>query len=78
MTVGLTMGVAFALGARPLITHILAGHYLRQILKHGRAVEVQGRRGEVEQVGPTHTVFRDGEEAWSVANGRLLDETMKL
>jgi hypothetical protein len=78
MAIGLTMGVAFALGARPVITHILAGHYMRRILQRGRLVEIEGRRGEVEQVGPVHTVFRDDQGAWSVANARLLEETMKL
>ncbi len=78
MALGLTMGIAFALGARPVITHILAGHYLRQILPRGRVVEVRGRRGEIEQVGPVHTVFRDDDGAWSVANGHLLEETITL
>ena len=78
VVIGLTMGVAFALGARPVITHILAGHYLRQMLPRGRVVEVDGRRGEVEQVGPVHTVLRDDKGAWSVANGQLLEEKITL
>ncbi len=78
VAVGITMGIAFALGAKPVITHILAGHYLRQILKRGRIVVVQGRRGEVEQVGAVHTVFRDEDSAWSVANARLLEDTITL
>lgn len=73
-TLTLTMGVAFALGSREVVAHILAGHYLRQNLPAGRTAEVDGRRGVVERVGPVATVFRDGDRAWSVPNGRLLDE----
>jgi len=73
---GLTAGFAFALGARPVVTHILAGHFLRQSLPRDVPVEVEGRRGMVERVGPTDTLLRDGEEAWSIPNGRLLEQTV--
>ena len=42
-TIGLSMGLAFALGARPIVTHILAGHFLRQSLTRGTPVEVLGK-----------------------------------
>lgn len=71
---GTTMGVAFALGARPVVTHILAGHFLRRTLTPGTMVDVAGRRGQVERVGPTETVFRMGERSWSMPNARLMDE----
>jgi hypothetical protein len=71
-----TIGVAFALGARPVITHILAGHFLRQSLPSGGTVEVGGRRGTVERVGAIDTLLRDGEQAWSVPNGQLLEEVV--
>jgi hypothetical protein len=69
-----TAGVAFALGARPVITHILAGHFLRQSLPSGGTVEVGGQRGVVERVGALDTLVRDGEESWSIPNGRLIEE----
>jgi len=72
--VGLTVGVAFALGARPVITHILAGHFLRQSLPSGGSVEVGGQRGVVERVGAVDTLVRDGEHSWSIPNGRLIEE----
>lgn len=75
-TFSITAGVAFALGARPVISHILAGHFLRQSLREGESVEVEGRRGVVEKVGATDTLISDGERRWSVPNSKLLDETV--
>lgn len=72
----LTLGISFALGARGVVSHILAGHYLRQSLPSGRVAEVQGRRGVVEGVGPIATVFRGESETWSIPNGRLLEEVV--
>ncbi len=69
----LTVGLSFALGARPVVTHILAGHFLRQSLAAGGSVEVEGRRGVVERVGPVETLLRDERGSWSIPNGRLLE-----
>jgi len=69
-----TVGFALSLGARPVITHILAGHFLRQSLPPGGNVEVRGQRGLVERVGPVDTLIRDGERFFSVPNGQLLEE----
>jgi len=73
-SVTLAAGLGLALGARGVVGHILAGHYLRQSLPTGRRAEVAGRSGVVERVGPVATVFRDGDRTWSIPNGRLLDE----
>lgn len=75
--IGVTVGVAFALGARPVITHILAGHFLRQSLPSGGSLEVDGRRGVVERVGAIDTLVRDGENTWSIPNGRLIEEIVR-
>lgn len=69
----LSMGLAFAIGARPLVTHILAGHFLRQQLVPGGSIEVGGRRGQVERVGALDTLLRSDEQAWSIPNSILLD-----
>lgn len=74
---GVTVGIAFALGARPVITHILAGHFLRQSLPSGGSVEFGGRRGILERVGAVDTLLRDGDRTWSVPNGRLLEEVVE-
>jgi hypothetical protein len=73
---GVTLGVAFALGARPVITHILAGHFLRQSLAAGGSIEVDGRRGVVERVGAVDTLLRNETGAWSIPNGRLMEEVV--
>jgi hypothetical protein len=72
--IGVTVGVAFALGARPVITHILAGHFLRQSLPSGGSVEVGGQRGVVERVGAIDTLVRDGEHTWTIPNAKLIEE----
>ena len=69
----LTLGLAFALGAQPVICHILAGHFLRQRLALGATVEIDGRRGQVENVGSVDTLLKDPERSWSVPNATLLD-----
>lgn len=70
------MGLSFALGSRDIVSGILAGHYLRQSLPEGERVEVDGRRGIVEQIGPISTTFRDGTSKWSIPNRRLMDEVI--
>lgn len=76
LALGVALGVAFALGARPVITHILAGHFLRQSLTAGGSIEVDGRRGVVERVGAVDTLLRDESGAWSIPNARLIEEVV--
>jgi len=75
-TLGVTMGLAFALGARSVVTHILAGHYLRQALVTGQRVEVSGRKGVLDHVGAVSTVFKKGDQSWSVPNAALLEDVI--
>jgi len=75
--VGLSMGAAFALGARPIVTHILAGHYLRQRLTVGDEVEVDGRSIVVERVGQVDTLFRESDALRSIPNGTLLEQSIR-
>jgi len=70
-------GLAFALGARPVITHILAGHFLKQSLPRDRFVEIDGDRGVVERVGPTDTLLKNGDRRWSVPNAQLLERVVQ-
>ncbi len=69
----LSAGLAFALGAYPIVTHILAGHFLKASLPRDTFVEVEGDRGVVERVGPTDTLLRNGDRVWSVPNAKLLN-----
>jgi hypothetical protein len=74
---GLTLGLAFALGSRVVIGHILAGHYLRQRVEPDTTIEVRGRRGTVEDVGAVDTRLRDGQKVWSIPNAQLLEEVVE-
>ena len=73
---GFAIGLAFALGAHPVITHILAGHFLKQTLPRDLVIQVGNQRGLVERVGAVDTLLRDGEHTWSIPNGRLLDQVV--
>lgn len=75
-TAGLAVGLSFALGAYPIVTHILAGHFLKQSLPRDVFVEVDGERGVVERIGATDTVLRNGERSWSVPNALLLNRVV--
>ncbi len=74
--IAIGMGLAFALGSKEIVSAILAGHYLRQTLPEGEVVEIDGRRGTVDQIGPIATTFRDGPKKWSVPNRQLMDEVV--
>ncbi len=71
---GFAVGLAFALGARPVITHIMAGHFLKQSLPREVSIEVDGKRGLVDRVGAVDTLMRSEDQVWSVPNARLLDQ----
>lgn len=73
---GFAVGLAFALGARPVITHILAGHFLKQSLPRNASVEIDGQRGVVERVGAIDTRLRGDDRVWTVPNGQLLERVV--
>ncbi len=75
-TLALAFSIAFALGASPVIRHILAGHFLRKSLTVGGSITIQGRRGQIERVGPIDTLLRTDDEMWSIPNARLIDEVL--
>lgn len=73
---GFALGLAFALASRPVLTHILAGHFLKRSLPRDAVVEIGGRRGFVERVGAVDTLLRGEETSWTVPNARLIDEVV--
>lgn len=73
---GFAIGLAFALGARPVVTHIMAGHFLKQSLPRNASVEIGGERGLVERVGAVDTLLRSDSRTWSVPNAQLLDHVV--
>ncbi len=74
---GLAVGLALALGARPVVTHILAGHFLKQSLPRDTFIEIDGERGVVERVGAVDTLLRNGDKRWSVPNAYLMERVIK-
>ena len=74
----LAFGLAFGLGTRDVMRHIVAGFYARRLLKIGQELEIAGVRGVVRAVTPTHTVLEsDDQRTFNVANGKLLDEVAR-
>ncbi len=76
LALGISAGVAFALGSRRVMEHMLAGHYLRRSLPAGSEIMVRERRGQVARVGAVDTLLTDGERSWSLPNGALLEEVV--
>lgn len=74
---GGAMGLAFALGARGVVAHVLAGHFLRQRLQPGQAIEVEGERGVVARVGAVDTLIEGQDGAVSIPNSLLLEQTVR-
>lgn len=69
-------GLAFALGARGVIAHVLAGHFLRQRLKVGEEIQALGLRGVVVATRAVDTVIRTEESTVSIPNATLLEEVV--
>lgn len=74
---GIAIGLAFAQGARPVITHIMAGHFLKQTLPRDAPIEIEGRRGLVERVGAVDTLLRGDEGKWTIPNALLLETVVE-
>jgi len=81
VTVGLTL--SFALGARGVLSHVVARIYLSRVIRPGDVVRVTGQSGpidgEVVRFAPAVMLIRaqDGQEHL-VPCGRLLDEVVGL
>jgi len=63
---GSSVGLVFALGAYPVIAHILAGHFLKQWLPRNPPIEVDGQRGLVERVGAVDNMICSDDRSWTV------------
>lgn len=73
---GFSIGLAFALGARPVITHIMAGHFLKQSFPQNASIEIDGQRGLIERIGAVDTLIRGDDRVWTVPNGQLLERVV--
>ncbi len=74
---GLAIGLALGLGARGVVSNILAGYYLRQRYAVGRAIAMGDVNGELSLVGPVNTVLRTSEGEVVVPNSTLLEAIVR-
>ncbi|RMH19088.1 MAG: hypothetical protein D6701_05395 [Gemmatimonadetes bacterium] len=68
----LALALAFGLGSQAVTRELLVGIYARRMFRPGDEVEVEGARGSVHALMPTHLVLRDDEGEVVVPNSRLL------
>lgn len=74
---GLALGLALGLGARSVVTHMLAGIYMRQRLPAGQSVEVGEVRGHVGAVGGVNTLVTTADGDLVVPNNTLLESVVR-
>jgi len=74
---GLAIGLAFGLGARTIVYHILAGYYVRQRYQPGQTITLGSMSGEVSGTGSVNTVVTTDEGSTIVPNGVLLEATVQ-
>lgn len=75
--VSLALALSFGLGAREATRNIVAGFYLRRLLRIGDELEVGSDTGIVTSVTPTKTLLDRGGQVVSVSNHRLLEESVR-
>ena len=73
---GIAIGLAFALGSRQVINHIMAGHFLKQSLPRNKLLEIDGYKGRVERIGAVDTLIQGAATSWSIPNAQLLDKVV--
>jgi small-conductance mechanosensitive channel len=64
IVIGVVLGglaLAFGVGARTMVSNILASHYLHQAFKVGQNIRLGDVRGRIEEIRPTHIVVDSAE-----------------
>lgn len=74
---GLALGLSLGLGARRIVSHILAGFYLRQRLPTGAQISAGAVSGVVRSVGPVNTELEADEGRILLPNVTLLEATVR-
>lgn len=69
----IAFALSFGLGSRDVTRNLLAGFYLRRLLRIGEEIELDGHRGTVEAITPTQTLLRAGDRTIILANATVLD-----
>jgi hypothetical protein len=75
---GLAFALALGLGARSIVTHILAGYYLRQRLPNGQPVVFDQTTGQVNSIGTINTTIQVNNGQLVVPNTQLAETTLRL
>jgi hypothetical protein len=73
----LAFGLSFGLGTRAITRDIMAGYYVRKILRPGDLVEIEGYRGTLRAVTTTQTLLEIDDRIVAIANSRLLREVVR-
>lgn len=63
--------LAFALGARPAVSNIVAARYVSQLCRVGDTVSIDGHRGTVVQITATAVILQSDEGQTAVPAGRF-------
>lgn len=69
----LSFALSFGLGSRDISRNILAGLYVRRLVRVGDEIEVGSHRGRVEAITPTQTVLSAADRSIILSNGVFLD-----
>ncbi|OYT72382.1 MAG: transporter [Chloracidobacterium sp. CP2_5A] len=77
--IGVAVALSLGLGTRSLAGEIVAGVYVRDLLKEGDRIEWKGMTGTVHEVGTIKTLLRlDDKRMLSVANSRLSNDEVTV
>lgn len=71
--VGLALALAFGLGARPVVRHVVASYYVRQSFRPGQTVRVGEHEGTIIGISPVYTRLETDAGIVSVPNALFLD-----
>ncbi|NTW00841.1 MAG: mechanosensitive ion channel, partial [Oscillochloris sp.] len=75
---GLALALAFGLGAKRVVHHLMAGYYLRQRFPVGQLVVLDQAHGNVSGIGGVNTVVTTHEGQIVIPNGILLESIVHL
>lgn len=64
--------LAFGLGGRPVVTNILAGHYVRQLYDVGHVIRIDGIEGRIVRMTPTAVILESEDGEVAVPTGELI------
>jgi len=74
LSIGAAIAIAFGLGSRDIAGNILAGNYVRELIKEGDNITIQGQTGIVTQVSAVKTEIQlESGDILSLANGDMID-----